>query len=127
MYFFFFKQKTAYEMRISDWSSDVCASDLLALVASAIASGARAQAGAQTVAQTVAQTGAGTVDVEIVFAVDASRSIDADEPALQRPGYAAALTHPDVRSAERREGNEGGRTCCSPGAPRTTKKKKKQQ
>src|SRR3546814_3826240 len=28
--FFFFKQKTAYEMRISDWSSDVCSSDLLA-------------------------------------------------------------------------------------------------
>src|SRR3546814_16289268 len=28
MLFFFFKQKTAYEMRISDWSSDVCSSDL---------------------------------------------------------------------------------------------------
>src|SRR3546814_8895656 len=28
IYFFFFKQKTAYEMRISDWSSDVCSSDL---------------------------------------------------------------------------------------------------
>src|SRR3546814_1517581 len=28
---FFFKQKTAYEMRISDWSSDVCSSDLLAI------------------------------------------------------------------------------------------------
>src|SRR3546814_4548838 len=28
--FFFFKQKTAYEMRISDWSSDVCSSDLQA-------------------------------------------------------------------------------------------------
>src|SRR3546814_10682557 len=28
--FFFFKQKTAYEMRISDWSSDVCSSDLIA-------------------------------------------------------------------------------------------------
>src|SRR3546814_1096735 len=27
--FFFFKQKTAYEMRISDWSSDVCSSDLM--------------------------------------------------------------------------------------------------
>src|SRR3546814_2067619 len=27
--FFFFKQKTAYDMRISDWSSDVCSSDLL--------------------------------------------------------------------------------------------------
>src|SRR3546814_2600670 len=29
--FFFFKQKTAYEMRISDWSSDVCSSDLIPL------------------------------------------------------------------------------------------------
>src|SRR3546814_3507526 len=29
--FFFFKQKTAYEMRISDWSSDVCSSDLAVL------------------------------------------------------------------------------------------------
>src|SRR3546814_9990714 len=29
---FFFKQKTAYEMRISDWSSDVCSSDLRAVV-----------------------------------------------------------------------------------------------
>src|SRR3546814_15791203 len=29
MIVFFFKQKTAYEMRISDWSSDVCSSDLL--------------------------------------------------------------------------------------------------
>src|SRR3546814_2701030 len=27
-FFFFFKQKTAYELRISDWSSDVCSSDL---------------------------------------------------------------------------------------------------
>src|SRR3546814_14716867 len=30
---FFFKQKTAYEMRISDWSSDVCSSDLLVMLA----------------------------------------------------------------------------------------------
>src|SRR3546814_5999956 len=29
LYIFFFKQKTAYEMRISDWSSDVCSSDLV--------------------------------------------------------------------------------------------------
>src|SRR3546814_10162614 len=32
MFFFFFKQKTAYEMRISDWSSDVCSSDLHAFL-----------------------------------------------------------------------------------------------
>src|SRR3546814_2723317 len=31
MNFFFFNQKTAYEMRISDWSSDVCSSDLVML------------------------------------------------------------------------------------------------
>src|SRR3546814_7177907 len=30
MFFFFFKQKTAYDIRISDWSSDVCSSDLVA-------------------------------------------------------------------------------------------------
>src|SRR3546814_17695761 len=30
---FFFKQKTAYEMRISDWSSDVCSSDLIGVMA----------------------------------------------------------------------------------------------
>src|SRR3546814_2116091 len=33
--FFFFKQKTAYEMRISDWSSDVCSSDLRHVVVAA--------------------------------------------------------------------------------------------
>src|SRR3546814_4153712 len=37
LFFFFFKQKTAYEMRISDWSSDVCSSDLLATFGIAIA------------------------------------------------------------------------------------------
>src|SRR3546814_4394026 len=32
VFFFFFKQKTAYELRISDWSSDVCSSDLTMVV-----------------------------------------------------------------------------------------------
>src|SRR3546814_6667298 len=36
MLFFFFKQKTAYEMRISDWSSDVCSSDLRHVMAAAL-------------------------------------------------------------------------------------------
>src|SRR3546814_17414190 len=39
LFFFFFKQKTAYEMRISDWSSDVCSSDLAAVVNSFRANG----------------------------------------------------------------------------------------
>src|SRR3546814_10540907 len=41
--FFFFKQKTAYEMRISDWSSDVCSSDLGADRRVAVARGRQLQ------------------------------------------------------------------------------------
>src|SRR3546814_4659880 len=41
--FFFFKQKTAYEMRISDWSSDVCSSDLLAAFENRLQRGAAAR------------------------------------------------------------------------------------
>src|SRR3546814_11662446 len=41
---FFFKQKTAYEMRISDWSSDVCSSDLLATLREQGITGKRAEA-----------------------------------------------------------------------------------
>src|SRR3546814_3831004 len=40
--FFFFKQKTAYEMRISDWSSDVCSSDLPKVVPTGTGAGKRA-------------------------------------------------------------------------------------
>src|SRR3546814_6599136 len=40
-FFFFFKQKTAYDMRISDWSSDVCSSDLVCVQRSAEAISAR--------------------------------------------------------------------------------------
>src|SRR3546814_7762048 len=39
--FFFFKQKTAYEMRISDWSSDVCSSDLVGFLSVGILSTSR--------------------------------------------------------------------------------------
>src|SRR3546814_2866479 len=42
--FFFFKQKTAYEMRISDWSSDVCSSDLQLLIRRGLKALARAEA-----------------------------------------------------------------------------------
>src|SRR3546814_5876510 len=45
LFFFFFKQKTAYEMRISDWSSDVCSSDLLVVDRHFRQFGARQQAG----------------------------------------------------------------------------------
>src|SRR3546814_11493542 len=44
MCFFFFKQKTAYEMRISDWSSDVCSSDLGAVEGADVRLAVRAMA-----------------------------------------------------------------------------------
>src|SRR3546814_5807129 len=47
MVFFFFKQKTAYEMRISDWSSDVCSSDLLTLALDYASVSSRIQAFAE--------------------------------------------------------------------------------
>src|SRR3546814_4570032 len=43
VFFFFFKQKTAYEMRISDWSSDVCSSDLVTTTAERLPEAADAE------------------------------------------------------------------------------------
>src|SRR3546814_6702660 len=56
--FFLFKQKTAYEMRISDWSSDVCSSDL------------GHHGGAAAVAQHLAGRGAGVERIAAVAAVE---------------------------------------------------------
>src|SRR3546814_4175889 len=66
--FFFFKQKTAYEMRISDWSSDVCSSDLVAKKVEAVAGALSERAqqtgrDAVTVAGATAQTLAGLQDL----------------------------------------------------------------
>src|SRR3546814_16862838 len=92
---FFFKQKTAYEMRISDWSSDVCSSDLsLPRAPVAGAAGAAAGAGAETGA--VETGGAGAA----FFAC------------------AAASTSSLVRrSEERRVGKECVSTCRSRWSP----------
>src|SRR3546814_6397114 len=94
--FFFFKQKTAYEMRISDWSSDVCSSDLLILLdqfpRNLHRGDARAWA-ADVKAQRVALSGlAGGFDQALL--------------PLQR-----------VRSEERRVGNECVSTCRSRWSP----------
>src|SRR3546814_6930526 len=68
--FFFFKQKTAYEMRISDWSSDVCSSDLLPFEAViGLVEGAREQAGSPALE---------------LRGVGARRTGGANEPARQR-------------------------------------------
>ncbi|MDH3196265.1 MAG: DUF1194 domain-containing protein [Hyphomicrobiales bacterium] len=68
----------------------------LLLVAAVIAVSAGAQPDARSHAQAGRQT---EVDLELVLAVDISRSMDIDEQALQRAGYVAAFRHPEVIAA----------------------------
>src|SRR3546814_16530574 len=109
MSFFFFKQKTAYEMRISDWSSDVCSSDLRPT-----------------------QTGANALDVKflkrffaepgrlsggnafsrnrIVVAMHRDLAIRSDLEVAAGRHLINTLEHGHRRSEERRVGKECGRT-----------------
>src|SRR3546814_5924871 len=94
---FFFKQKTAYEMRISDWSSDMCSSDLIDAPA------VRPWRGA---------------DERVVVARGDAADVAAVHPALDRLillGDAGIIGHEHQparrRSEERRVGNECVSTC----------------
>src|SRR3546814_5464818 len=72
--FFFFKQKTAYEMRISDWSSDVCSSDLQVMAVPTIfLNGENFGQGRMELEQILAQldTGAETKAAEKIAAKEA--------------------------------------------------------
>src|SRR3546814_3639731 len=112
--FFFFKQKTAYEVRISDWSSDVCSSDLVAGLVehrcrqlelvdlAAVGEGAdevqHARAHRRAVVERAARRPFGRVlDFPLVGDVDAARV--------------------DERSEERRVGKECVSTCRSRWSP----------
>src|SRR3546814_1202820 len=112
--FFFCKQKTAYEMRISDWSSDVCSSDL-------DQSHKDHQMGAAD-AQNVSQTHAGELVADFLEIAGAL-------PQEQRPEQAQSLRlifqaqaqrlirRASARSDERRGGKEGGSTGRMPWPP----------
>src|SRR3546814_9323973 len=88
VFFFFFKQKTAYEMRISDWSSDVCSSDLPQKIA---------------VLGSMNELGS--------FSEDAHREIGAS---LNSENIDLLIT---IRSEERRVGKECVSTCRSRWSP----------
>src|SRR3546814_6284050 len=89
--FFFFKQKTAYEMRISDWSSDVCSSDLF-----------------------LGGLGAARVDDDQLRACLAAR---ADALIDDRMAPGGVRPDEDERSEERRVGKECVSTCRSRWSP----------
>src|SRR3546814_2304046 len=94
--FFFFKQKTAYEMRISDWSSDVCSSDLGG-GAIFVEFGTLVMNRSLVIGNTTGGAGGGGI--------------------LMGTDDAAAENRPTVRSEERRVGKECVSTCRSRWSP----------
>src|SRR3546814_3417821 len=96
--FFFFKQKTAYELRISDWSSDVCSSDL---IVASVATMLYEQGGNILEAHQFDDIETGRFFMRVVFNFPLADNID-----LLR-----------TRSEERRVGKECVSTCRSRWAP----------
>src|SRR3546814_2508262 len=94
---FFFKQKTAYEMRISDWSSDVCSSDL------------------PYPAQGQYQT-AGVIEKDFPSGPKQHRFVRADTHSSKDDAAALAISK-GKRSEERRVGKECVSTCRSRWSP----------
>src|SRR3546814_6834502 len=98
MCFFFFKQKTAYEMRISDWSSDVCSSDLQGRVAEQDA---------------LVRQLSYSEKAEPLYAA----SLILDRAGRTGDAQAVAARIPEGRSEERRVGKECVSTCRSRWSP----------
>src|SRR3546814_15848099 len=111
---FFFKQKTAYEMRISDWSSDMCSSDL-GWWAGAASVAMAARAGVPR-----ALRGQGPLPECDAAGADPRHHPSAAGPARYRGSGAAA------RSEERRVGKECVSTCSSRWSPDHSKKKERE-
>src|SRR3546814_13149673 len=114
-FFFFFKQKTAYEMRISDWSSDVCSSDLLSLAD---------EMDVQDKPKDAFESELDDVNAELERLSDSL----AQPTFTAEDALASADDEPDFdflsRSEERRVGKECVSTCRSRWSPYHSKKKK---
>src|SRR3546814_2279148 len=114
---FFFKQKTAYEMRISDWSSDVCSSDL-----NDRGCRARVVRDVRELARAQERHGRDGDDAEFL-----AREPREDELRAVRQAHQQAVSPVDAggaqavgqRSEERRVGKEGVSTCRSRWVPDT--------
>src|SRR3546814_10514540 len=97
---FFFKQKTAYEMRISDWSSDVCSSDLISNGTAVLGLGAIGALASKPVMEGKAVLFKKFADID-VFDIE----VDTTDP------------EKFIRSEERRVGKECVSTCRSRWSP----------
>src|SRR3546814_7026552 len=111
--FFFFKQKTAYEMRISDWSSDVCSSDLLPpLRVAGLLEAARGALAQLSDAEMLVTRLEAYPERDTAFAMARATSRQAVEDLIEGIDQGLAR-HADRRSEERRVGKECGSTCRS--------------
>src|SRR3546814_2370881 len=108
--FFFFKQKTAYEMRISDWSSDVCSSDLVT----------PRRDGQLVIEDAACRAFAGQIENRVIGQIDDRRRIGLRaEIDRQRPRPIERIGHRDIersrislvaRRAGQRQRDAGGRS-----------------
>src|SRR3546814_1157303 len=113
--FFFFKQKAAYDVRISDWSSDVCSSDLIdELLARRIGGAfvAVTGAGSVVVGHDMRPSSPGLAQAFAQGATQAGADVVMIGLASTDQLYFAS-GNLDQRSEERRVGKECGRTCRS--------------
>src|SRR3546814_8044203 len=103
-FFFFFKQKTAYEMRISDWSSDVCSSDLVT------------SEQIEDIMAMFSDMGINVVDEDEVEEAEPENAEEESTELAEKTGTAVASKSnaregSDRRSEERRVGQECVSTC----------------
>src|SRR3546814_3321333 len=115
MFFFFLQQKTAYEMRISDWSSDVCSSELLSLPVPVRHREPVAALGLD--ADQRCETGPPQGCHRLVLPVlgDAGPALAHDMPFEPRAALRFLLRHGRIRSEGRRVGKGCVSTCGSRG------------
>src|SRR3546814_5561603 len=117
--FFFFKQKTAYEMRISDWSSDVCSSDLEAEpVVIRIDDHDESVDGAMSIDRADEEVLRSELEVPHVAKSEEEEEEKGEEEEMKEN------EDEEKRSEERRVGKEGVSTCRSRWSPYQQKKKK---
>src|SRR3546814_16801391 len=117
LFFFFFKQKTAYEMRISDWSSDVCSSDLM--VDAPVSGGIAAAAGGTLTFMVGGTDNAferakpilSAMGKTVIHAGDAGNGKAAKICNNMLLGATMVATCETFREAERRVGKECASTC----------------
>src|SRR3546814_13786670 len=115
--FFFFKQKTAYEMRISDWSSDVCSSDLIARLRCC-----KAALGGVPMKATIWHNPACGTSRKTLAILEETPGVELTVVEYLKKPYSADKLRQLFRSEERRVGKECVSTCRSRWSPYHYKK-----